>query len=259
MNLVLPKPLRYLKLYILYNCSRYFERSNPVRGWFSAFLGPKCPFFLPNHRFRVFFVHTHYCSWLLCFCKIISIKHLISCLYSHICVLPVFDIFGYGPNLGIKLIHQMLLITHESQIDYPTFKKKLNAYRYSFVCNVKIYFRPPMNSPTDSVWQSIYFKKSMVLHNWKTLFHNISISSLRKLSWIIKIINFIYFTANFWCSTNLFIENGKIHIYMWRSSCRSRLKCVTLKILIVRTQSYKIHKLPKEDLLVHTNHTDAVI
>ena len=32
MNLVLPKPLIYLKLYILYNCSRYFEGFNPVRG-----------------------------------------------------------------------------------------------------------------------------------------------------------------------------------------------------------------------------------
>ena len=153
MNLVLPKPLRYLKLYILYNCSRYFEGFNPVRGWFSAFLGPKCHLcFCPNHCFRtykwVFFVHTHYCSWLLCFCKIISIKHLISCLYSHICVFPFSTVFGYGPNLGIKLeIRQMLLIY---------------AYRYSFVCNVKIYFRPSMNSPTDSVWHSIYFKKSMI-------------------------------------------------------------------------------------------------
>ena len=110
-----------------------------------------------------FFIHSHYCSWLLCFCKIISIKHLISCLYSHICVCPFSTVFGYGPNFGIKLeIHHMLLITHESQIDYPTFKKKLNAYRYSFVCNIKIYFRPPMNSPTASVWQSIYIKKSML-------------------------------------------------------------------------------------------------
>ena len=28
---------------------------------------------------------------------------------------------------------------------------------------------------------------------------------------------------------------------MWRSSCRSRLKCVTINILIVRTHSYKKH------------------
>ena len=75
---------------------------------------------------------------------------------------PLSTVVGYGPNLSIKLEIHQLLITHESLIDYPTFKNKLNTYRYSFVCDVKIYFRPSMNSPTDSVRQSIYFKKSMV-------------------------------------------------------------------------------------------------
>ena len=64
----------------------------------------------------------------------ISINTLFRVYIATFVFYPFSTVVGYGPNLGIKSeIHQMLLITHESQIDYPTFKKKLNPYRYSYV------------------------------------------------------------------------------------------------------------------------------